>query len=62
MNPIVLGFLIRECVRIVQTRAPLIVTAIIEAKHPESDGGHKLTRAEKQAIVRKVFTQIASEE
>ena len=62
MNAVVLGFLIRECVQIIQRRAPLIINEIIEAKHPDSDGGRRLTRKEKQAIIVSVLRRIAEED
>ena len=61
MNPLVLGFLIRECVQVIQRRAPLIINGIVEAKHPDSEGGRRLTGEEKRAIIRKVLKRVAEE-
>lgn len=48
--------------QIIQRRAPLIINEIIEAKHPDSDGGRRLTRKEKQAIIVSVLRRIAEED
>ena len=62
MNPVVLAVLIRECIRIIREKAPVIIKEVIEAKHPESDGGRMLTSKERQDIVRVALRRVAEEE
>ena len=62
MNPVVLAVLIRECIRVVREKAPVIIKEVIDAKHPESDGGMMLTSEERQDIVRVALRRAAEEE
>ena len=62
MNPVVLAVLIRECIRVVREKAPVIIKEVIDAKHPESDGGRMLTSEERQDIVRVALRRAAEEE
>lgn len=62
MNPVVLAVLIRECIRIIKEKAPAIIKEVIEAKHPDSDGGRMLTSQERQDIVRVALKHAAEEE
>ena len=62
MNPVVASLLIRECIRIIKAKAPLIIQEIIEGRHPDSDGGRMLTTKERQDIVRVALKRVAEEE
>ena len=62
MNPVVLAVLIRECIRVIRAKAPAIIKELIEARHPESDGGRMLTTQERQDIVRVALRRSAEEE
>jgi len=62
MNPAVVSLLIRECIRIIKTKAPYIIEELIEARHPESDGGRMLTTKERRDIVRVALRRVAEEE
>ena len=59
MNPVVLAVLIRECIRILKLRVPGIIEELIEARHPDSDGGRMLTSQERQDIVNTALRRIA---
>jgi hypothetical protein len=62
MNPVVLAVLVRECVRLLRLRAPGILKELIEARHPDSDGGRTLTSQERRDIVRVALKRIADED
>jgi hypothetical protein len=62
VNPVVLAMLLRECIRVVKNKAPSVIKEVIEARHPESDGGRMLTTKERQDIVRVALSRVAEEE
>ena len=46
----------------VKNKAPSVIKEVIEARHPESDGGRMLTTKERQDIVRVALSRVAEEE
>ena len=59
VSPLVGGLVVRVAAGLVATRGPAVAEAIIAARHPDSDGGRRLTKGERKAVARLLLVGIA---
>ena len=58
--PIVLvAGLVRAAIRLLSARGHAVAAELIELRHPDSDGGRKITPSERRALVRTILLRVA---
>jgi len=60
-HPIVIAGLIRVCVDLIRERGPSIAGALIDARHPDSEGGRRMTRDERRKIALAILSGVVHE-
>lgn len=55
ISPIVVAMVVRQAASLVGRRGPALAETLIAARHPDSDGGRRLTKGERKAIARAIL-------
>lgn len=59
VSPLIVGMLVRVATGLLVSRGPAVAEAIIAARHPESDGGRRLTKGERKAVAREILFRVS---